>query len=282
MAACDKCGGTGVIEKEDRLYECLCAYLKRRAAEMAPYIRKAPVDPRHLELPIIELTDKLLYVISPWSDMKAIIKIVMIKNPKKYIRITSDREIRDVFVGATSRAARGDDEEQAMVFNTLQDLMDLPDLVMVRLNEMHYKNKAAPGALVEAVSFRADRDKPTWMISDTDRPFMNNSHAWSESVAELLGTGFTKIVIPRILPKNVIEDTFMTELLPPQSDLSVTSPGPPKARETSGVSQPPLAPPEPGEPKRSRRKTHSGPSEEVSGLAMYGSGLDKPKFGRSR
>jgi hypothetical protein len=282
MAACEKCGGIGVIEKEDRLYECLCAYLRRRAAEMAPYIRKAPVNSKHLELPIIELTDKLLYVISPWADMKAIIKIVMIKNPKKYIRITSDREIRDVFVGATSRAARGDDEEQAMVFNTLQDLMDIPDLVIVRLNEMHYKNKAAPGALVEAVSFRADRDKPTWMISDTDRPFTNNSHAWSESMAELLSSGFVKTVIPRILPKNVIEDTFMTELLPPQSDLSVASPGLSEGQRTLGVSQPPLAPSEPEKPKKSQRKAPSGPSEETSGLAMYGSGLDKPRFGRSR
>jgi len=274
MAECSKCGGVGVIEKKGKLYECLCAYLRRRAAEMAPYIRKAKVNPKHLELPVIGLIDRSLYVISPWADMKAVIKAVMIKNPRKYIRITSDREIRDVFVGATSRAAKGD-EEQAGVFNTLQDLMDLPDLIMVRLNEMHYKNKAAPGALLEAVSFRLDRDKPTWMISDADKPFTTASHAWSESIAELLGTGFVKTVIPRISPKIIIEESFMADLLPSQMS-SGPPPGPSEGQEKTGVVQALLDQEEPGKAKKRLRK---GTPESAEGVGMYGSGLDKPKFG---
>ncbi|MGA1822838.1 MAG: hypothetical protein ACMUIG_09960, partial [Thermoplasmatota archaeon] len=47
-------------------------------------------------------------------------KAVMIKNPNMSVKITSDREIRDVFVGSTSRAARGDGE---IVYNNLEDLM---------------------------------------------------------------------------------------------------------------------------------------------------------------
>jgi hypothetical protein len=264
MAECNKCNDIGVIEKEGRLYECLCAFLRRRAAEMPPYIRKARVKSAHLELSILDQIDQSLYVISAWADMKAVIKAVMIKYPKKYIRITSDREIRDVFVGATSRAAKGD-EEQVGVFNTLQDLMDLPDLIILRLNEMQYKNKAAPGALLEAISFRLDRDQPTWIISDCDRPFTSTSHAWSESAVELFGTGFLKAVIPRILPQVVIEESFMAELLPSQT-APKASPGPSEASEEAGVSQ----------ARVSEKAPRKGAPEPPAGLDMYGSGVDKP------
>ena len=267
MAECDKCQGIGVIEKEGRLYECLCAFLQRRAAEMAPYIRKARVKSAHLELPIVEAIDKSLYVVAAWVDMKAVIKAVMIKNPRKFVRITSDREIRDVFVGATSRAAKGD-EEQVGVFNTLQDLMDPPDLVVVRLNEMQYKNKAAPGALLEAISFRVDRDKPTWVLSDSDKPYNTTSHAWSDSAIELFATGFAKTVIPRILPKLVIEDSFMADLLPSQTAPG-PSPGPP---ETQAPQAPPCGE---GQGKAKGRPRRGAPSPP-EGLGMYGSGLDKP------
>jgi len=271
MAECDKCGGAGVIEKEGRLYECLCAYLRRRASEMPPYIRKARVKSAHLELPIINSIDKSLYVISAWADMKAVIKAVMVKYPRKYIRITSDREIRDVFVGATSRAAKGDDE-QVGVFNTLQDLMDLPDLIILRLNEMQYKNKAAPGALLEAISFRLDRDKPTWVISDSDKPFTSTSHAWSESAVELFGTGFLKTVIPGILPKVVVEESLMADLLPSQTAPEPSS-GPPEAPERAGVSKAPASSKKPGGAKGGARK---GTPDPPQGLDMYGSGLEKP------
>jgi hypothetical protein len=270
MARCDKCGGIGVIEKEGRLYECLCAYLRRRASEMAPYIRKARVDLKHLELPIINATNQSLYIISSWADMKAIIKAVMIKNPRKYIRITSDREVRDVFVGATSRAAKGE-EEQAGVFNTLQDLMDLPDLVIVRLNEMQYKNKAAPGALLEAVSFRLDRDKPTWILSDSGRPFTSTSYAWSEAAVELFGTGFIKMVVPPILPKAIIEGSFMADLLPSQ-----TSPSLFEGSKTAKVPQATSDWKGQGKAKERPRKGTSEPPADESPLSIYGSGLAKP------
>jgi hypothetical protein len=238
---------------------------------MPPYIRKARVKSAHLELPIIESIDKSLYVVSAWADMKAVIKAVMIKYPKKYIRITSDREIRDVFVGATSRAAKGEDE-QIGVFNTLQDLMDLPDLIILRLNEMQYKNKAAPGALLEAISFRLDRDKPTWIISDSDRPFTSSSHAWSESAVELFGTGFLKTIIPRILPQVVIEESFMAELLPSQTAPEPSS-GPPEATGKPGVSQAHSAK---GTPRKAKKTPGKDTPGQPAGLDMYGSGLEKP------
>jgi hypothetical protein len=273
MPACDKCNGVGIVEHKGKLRECLCAFLRRKAAEMPPYIRKAQVKPPHLELPVINAINQSLYIITSWADLKAVIKVIMIKYPQKFVRITSDREIRDVFVGATSRSARGEDDE-GKVFNTLQDLMDLPDLVIVRLNELFYKNKAAPGALLEAVSFRVDRDRPTWVISDTDKPFTSKSYAWSDSFIEFVSSSFAKTIIPSILPKTIIDDSIFGELRPIHTPAKIS----PVATEAAKRPVTPQSVPATEEPENPKESQEEGISNPVNPLAIYGKGLNKPKF----
>lgn len=273
MASCKICDGEGVIEIEGKLLECECSLLRRISASMPPYIRKTDVAPQHLVLPIIDFVDKQLFVISAWNDMKAIIKAVMIKYHEKHFRITSDREIRDVYVGSRSATASAATEGDGLVFNNLQDLMDAPDLVIVRLNELSYKNKAAPGALEEALSFRLDRDKPTWVISDTNRSFNEASHAYSESVWDLISSVFTRIIIPLISTGHSASAIMLSPdpVSIPATPTAVTLPAPPMMREES--------------PKKEKkeRKIKSYPDDKpATGLEMYGSGLDKPTRGRRR
>lgn len=199
MKNCEKCGGTGVINlPDDKLIECECSLIRRIAAKMPSHIRMTKVSKRHLSLPILNMTKESLFVISRWADMRAVIKSVIIRNYKMNIQITSDREIRDVGVGSTSRSARADDDIHA-VYNSISDLVDMPDLTIIRLNELKYKNKAASGLLEEAITYRIDRMKPTWVVSDPTDPFGMASHAFSQSVWDLLHTCFDRIEIPQIL-----------------------------------------------------------------------------------
>jgi hypothetical protein len=226
-STCRECGGTGTVEVDGKLRECVCEFLRRVAASMPPYIRRAEVMRGHAELPLIDAVNRSLFIVSAWQDMRAVLKAIWIKHSKLHIRITSDREIRDVYVGSTSRAAKGADSEEP-VLNNLQDLMDAPDLVAIRLNELSYKNKAAPGALQEAFSYRLDRDKATWVVSDVARPFTRGSHAWSESVSDLFNSTLRKFVVPRIAPEIVLEDVLFVE--PVQSrQIGNASPRPPRA-----------------------------------------------------
>lgn len=204
MGKCSLCGDTGVVDVQGRMTECECSLLRRLAASMPGHIRKSYVDPGHYRHPITNSTDKSLYIFASWSDMKSLIKVVMYKHFGMFIRISSDREIRDVGVGSTSRAARGDNSEE-MIYNTLQDLMSPPKLVIIRLNELAYKNKAAPGFLEEALSYRMDRDLPTWLISDRDKPFGQGCYAWSQSVWDMITTMFEKVDVPRISKGPLIE-----------------------------------------------------------------------------
>lgn len=207
---CGECGGTGTVERDGKLHECVCEFLRRIASSMPPYIRSAKVMKQHAELPLLELLDRSLFVVSEWADMRAVLKAIWIKFSKLHVRITSDREIRDVYVGSTSRAAKGKDTDEP-VMNNLQDLMESPDLVVVRLNELSYKNKAAPGALQEACSYRTDRDKPTWVVSDVSRPFTRGSHAWSEAVQDQFSATLRRFVVPPIAPKLVLEDILQAD-----------------------------------------------------------------------
>lgn len=183
-----------MVEENGKLKECVCAILKRICMNMPPFIRKAEVKKAHLESPLIRSPHLSYFVSSEWSDMKAIIKATMIANASLLIKITSDREIRDVFVGSKSRAARGDDE---IVFNNIEDLMSAPDLCIVRLNELTYKNKAAPGALEEALSYRMDRERPVWVLSNNSKPFGMESYSYSDSVWDLVSS-LDVVQVPRI------------------------------------------------------------------------------------
>jgi hypothetical protein len=246
---------------------------------MPSYIRKAKILPGHLAImggkntegkPVkfVDATNKSFLVLAAWADMKAIIKAIMIKYNKKHVRITSDREIRDVFVGAKS-STNSITEDSDRVFNTLSDLMEFPNLVIVRLNELLYKNKAAPGALEEALCIRVDRDKPTWVVSDLDRPFGTTSYAYSDSVWDLITTGIDKIQIPRVSPR-IKKETAVQELSPEMMDSyaeeSKTAENAEKTARAKKQREP--------EPKP---RVRSIPDGDSTGLGMYGQGLGKPK-----
>lgn len=303
---CSICGGSGIVERDSVAYECECAFVRRMAAAMPPYLRRAEVKKEHLALPVMKCIKKHVMVVASWHDMKAILKAVMIANPKIYLKVTSDREIRDVYVGNKSKAARGSADDDGPIYNSLEDLMDQPDLVVVRLNELFYKNKAASGALEEAISYRLDRDKPTWLFSDSDKPFSLGSHAWSESVAEVVRSNFPFTKVPRILPpptidgssnqfndvSPVIQSTFLSSpasTVPnsaPPSFVPVKEPITHEPVISDSVKSNPMKPTTQRVDSSSQEKLEKKirPSEDMDApmsLSMYGAGIKPSKPGSS-
>jgi hypothetical protein len=248
---------------------------------MPPFIRKADIKPEHLGLPLLKQLKRHFLVVAGWPDMKAVIKAIMISQPRFFLKITSDREIRDVYVGSKSKANRADPDDK--VYNSLEDLMDLPDLVVVRLNELSYKNKAASGALQEAIMYRVDRDKPTWLFSDTDKPFTAGSHAYSDSMGSVIKDYFSVQKISRIILQTHVDDSYYIDIV---SD----SKPEPQSVERTGTSMPFVSPamdvptfeeplPKPRatvKSKEERPRMKIRPSEDLdapSGLGRYGSGI---------
>jgi len=227
---CERCGGNGVIERLDggMPKECQCAVLRRVAAAMPAYVRYADLMHEHLKLPV--LTDgigKSYFIKTTREDLYAIVKAAMMINSSRFVRMTSDRELRDVYVGSTSRKSRGDDAGD--VINTLEEVMGPPALCIVQLGELVSRNKAAPAILEEALCIRLDRDLPTWVVSYYDRPFGQGSISYSDSVWNILKSAMNELAIPRISKANVPDApsatrTFAPESISPQSPRNYPEP----------------------------------------------------------
>jgi len=255
------CSGSGILEKDGKLYECVCALLRRRAASMPPFIRTADLRPEHTAHKLHAQVKKSLYILSTWQDMKAIVKAVMICHMNLFVRVTSDNDILHAYVGAMSKKNKGENEA---TFETVGDFVGPPDLVIVRLNALTRPNKAAAGALEEAMVCRTDQDKPTWFVSDIDRPFTDKSPAYSDSLWDLM-EACAKIRVAPILPRNLPTGVFDLE--------PVDSPAPaspePEARSRAASS--------PRKPKPVEKE-----KDEDSDLSMYGEGIKKKRGGFGR
>ena len=257
----------------------------------------------HFELPLLRAIDKSVFIKSAWVDMKAVVKATMMKNPNLFVRITSDREILDVYLGKKSRGSRGDVdgglsrrarvdlEGDEYVYNSIEDLMKPANLCIVRLNEIGYKNKAAPGALEEGLSYRLDRDLPTWIISDLDKPYALGSFSYSESLMDMILTSTVGFQVPRIVPRVQFDLEEAMGLSAP----SVIGPSAPKTTGTASVmanvSSSPDAPildadPIDERPQREVRKNKIRSSEDMDapkGLeSIYGSGIKPSRKPRGR
>jgi len=251
------CSGSGILEKDGKLYECVCALLKRRAASMPPFIRTAELRPEHTAHKLHTQVKKSLYVLATWQDMKAIVKAVMICHMNLFVRVTSDNDILHAYVGAMSKKNKGENEA---TFETVGDFVGPPDLVIVRLNALTRPNKAAAGALEEAMVCRTDQDKPTWLVSDMERPFTENSPAYSGSLWDLMEV-CGKVRIAPVLPRNLPTGVFDLEPVETAPD-----PAPKKATPA---------------PERSQKRSKPQ-SEQEDDLSVYGVGIKKSKgsFGR--
>ncbi len=110
-------------------------------------------------------------------------------------RIITDARVKDIYVGDESyskKAKKKRDDEDS--FNSLRDLLEDPDLVIIRLGFLGYSNKAMPGALKEACLTREALKKATWLVEDPEiAPFSQGHHAWSPEVEVYVHRTFAEI-----------------------------------------------------------------------------------------
>lgn len=267
MQKCKKCGGLGFTETLDRTAECECSILKRLASSMPAYIRAAVVEKEHVNLPFVRRARENLMVHAFWDDMKAIIKVVMYLNIDRHIKVTTDLEIKNVGVGGMSRVSRGEDSNE--VYNTIQDLVDSPSLLIIHLNQLGYKNKAASGFLEEAINSRIDRNKPVWLVSDKSKPFGPHAYSYSQSILDLINSTFRKVDVPSISSasmRNLIESHSIQE--PRVYEIE-------SKRESQKVLPQKIL-----VDNVSRTESDDSDAEDIP-LSVFGSGNKKKSFGRS-
>jgi hypothetical protein len=275
--ACAKCGGMGVLDQGGPSFvECECAIVKRLSYTMPNEIARAMVLPAHVDHPIVGMVRRTLFVTVSRLDLNAILKACMYKYNGFYVRVTSDLEIKDVGVGSKSRKARG--EDAGVVYNDFSDLMDGAPLVVVRLNCLYYKNKAAAGFLMEAISCRIDKAKPLWVVEDPSSKFNEASFAWSEPMGDMLRFMFDRVEVPKILGGEIAKATAQAvSKITPATVPGVVRPAPKLDVEYDSAQQQ-SAPPRPSRPKPPEKEPDPEPVEPDDGLgSIMGLGSAKSK-----
>ncbi len=166
---------------------------------MPAIFRDANVRLEHARLPILNMIDKSVFLTAYEHDMNAIVKLMIIKHRKKFIKLINDQMLIDIFLGKvniTEKYENGGKLESP----TLGDIINPAALLLIRTNVMKYKNKAAPGALEQCLAHRLDRSEPVWLLSYMNDAFSRASLSSSEGVWGLIQSSMLHVNIPPIFP----------------------------------------------------------------------------------
>jgi hypothetical protein len=112
-------------------------------------------------------------------------------------KIVTDEKILSVWLGSESYKQRASDvRDEVETFNNLADLMEAPHLVLVRLGQLGYQNRAAAGALKQALGIREVSFKPTWLIEGR-LPFGDGHRSYNDELGEYIANLYDVVDLGR-------------------------------------------------------------------------------------
>ncbi len=185
-------------------------YIKQLASHLgasislAKHVTKSPLyeagDSRG-DLPKVDRTgDNLVLKVDSWPSLLPHLKWALgCKGLDFRFKILTDLEVVNVKVGATSRSAKGVARaaDGDGVFNHLGELTSDYALTILKVGYMGYKNRAAPGALLEFLLIRESQGKPTWLVLDAEHEWL---HSYDAEVEAYLTRWFEAIEMPSADP----------------------------------------------------------------------------------
>lgn len=130
----------------------------------------------------VDRTNENLHLRCTWEELIAHLKLVLSSKGLNFrYRIVTDEQIKTSFVSAD---AKRDD-------TVMLDLVgEIFKLVIIRVGFLGYKNKAAEGALKEALLIRRGLDLPTWLVEDPELPWQ---HSNGTEIQAYLADNFTEV-----------------------------------------------------------------------------------------
>lgn len=200
---CKDCGGKGWFTTGDDLYSrpCRCVRNKKIAQHLGAALADAPLIPS-TPLYVVkdgkveeDLTKANLFINSSWNAAAPHFKRALAnKGLSFYTKVTSDEEVKRVFVGATSfKSLTVEQREIVEVNNSLDELAGSNyDLAIIQLGVISHPNKAAANCHLELLRIRAVLRKATWLLMPPDEAF-SGLHVYSSELDMYIDKHFRKI-----------------------------------------------------------------------------------------
>lgn len=197
---CPYCGGRGVVAAPSaglRVFgevttRCRCVWLvdmninlERGWAGLskAQVIESTPLKGYH---------DKNLRITADSNTLKPHLRHVAVRRGFTWMfRVMTDVNLMDAWlsknvepvdadIGLARKARHGKKDPE--VYISLTDLVEPPDLVVIRLGVKVARNVATPEVLLEALQHRDHLGKPTWLVDQTIYPFRDGHIAYDDRV----------------------------------------------------------------------------------------------------
>jgi hypothetical protein len=197
---CPHCGGSGYlpVSKDSDTFQrlkdkygdkawaymckkrCVCKKRKQFKRKVGESIYQAE---KIEDSPLWDRTDDNLFISSYWDDFLPHIRFVLLRKGLSYFsRLTTDAKLRTIYVG--------DDD----TYQSLESCVAQPQLLIIRLAVLSYKNKAMPGILLESLRTRQfEDDKTTWIVNPPNHPFNKGHRSYSEELERYIDRSFERV-----------------------------------------------------------------------------------------
>lgn len=210
--------------------------------------------------PLVDMTKhNLLIEGCSWRGLLAHLKYTLVYKGLNHVhKVITDERIKNVFVGSESYKSRStkvrDDVETV---NSIPDLVSSDyQLLIIKLGYLGYPNKAAAGALKEALLHRESIGLPTWLVHDPERGW---THSYDPDVGQYVEDRFASLSIE---PVTGYEPYSHDAAAPEEgSGISVDTEDPPSEAEAL-VAEDESTPPAPPTPRRVRAPVQQPREEE--------------------
>mgnify|MGYP003983441041 FL=1 len=194
---CDVCLGRGVIRipkaGPPTVQRCRCVLVKQTLANLERAWRGLSKAKPIPDSPLKKRIDKNIWITASDRSLKRHLKHVGSRMvPDWRFKVVTDKELITAWLG--SIALKGgeilgpDAISVSTRYITIEDLVEPPDLVVLRLGVKAAANREMPQVLFEALSHRIHLSKPTWVVDQPTYPFGRGHLCWSETAEDEMET----------------------------------------------------------------------------------------------
>jgi hypothetical protein len=232
---CDKCYGTGYLDAGTDARgipltkPCPCQIAKDTVRNVNRAWAGLTSAPRLDRSPLTRYTGKNVYITATDATLRAHLRHVGLRNgPYWGFKVVTDSDMMTAWlspIGLVGKEILDPDSASVSIEKaTLVDLVDPPELLVIRLGVKSARNSAMGEVFLEALYHRSHVGKPTWVVDQPARRFDPSHLAFSEDGLHHIQQ-FPRVVLDDLQPGLSIEmvsgDTE-TEVPAPKAGTSLT------------------------------------------------------------
>jgi hypothetical protein len=197
---CPDCRGEGIVLAQSgggahppAYRRCACTLQKDIAANANRGMAKLMDAPIVKASAFTDYLTKDLWVTGTQTAFMAHLRHVAVRQlPTWFFKVTTDADLMSAWLANIAVEGKEILDADAIQLHIehlrLEDLVQPPELLVIRLGVKRARNAAMPEVLMEAFQARNHADKPTWVWDTPNNPFTPDVPGWSQAVADHLST----------------------------------------------------------------------------------------------